>query len=1601
MAVDQQGNVYLTGWTASTNFPIVGTSISPTPNGDANAFVSKLNASGTALVYSTYLGGTYDEYGSALALDSNGYAYVTGITFSTDFPVTANAYQSNMGNASGTGNPYAGNAYLSKLSADGQSLLYSTYLGGDDFDWPQGVAVDGSQNAYLTGYTTAASFPTTSNAYQGALNSIQNAFVSRIDTTQSGASSLIYSSFLGGSGGDSGIGIAVDSNHRAYITGKTCSSDFPITQTAYQSTVGPNCSAFLSQLDTSATSNQGLIYSTFLGGTTSSSSNPNGDGGTAIALGSNQHAYIAGYATSPNFPVTTSGSNSTNGKDFVAEFDTTKSQSASLIHSTLVGGSGGESMVNQSLGLAIDGIGNAYIGGNTQSTDFPVTSNAIQSSPGANGQNEYLAVLSPDASTIIYGTYLGGAGGLSGSYYELVSGLALDQSNNIYVSGTTTSSNFQTTTGALQTSLAGGYDGFVMKLTALPVPMISSLSSLYGPGGAQITISGSNFGSPQGSSTVTFGSTIATINTWSSTSIVAIVPGGITPGMLQVTVNTALEPSNPEPFLVTSTPTIASLSSAAGAVGLHVTINGSGFGAGPGASVTFNGTTATPVSWNSGQIVVPVPSLATTGNIVVHVVGVDSNGASFAVVAPPTISASATPAANAAGWTNLNATVTFTCTPGDLAIASCSSPQTVSTEGTGQVVSGTVTDTAGDTATASVTINLDKTIPALSVTSPADGTSFSTSSVTVTSTLTDALSGVSGVTCNGVTATLSGGVYSCNISLTVGVNLVVVRGTDIAGNVAGSNFHVSLSGSLSAATSLQVTPTGVNMVVGNSQQFTVVDQLGRPRTDATWTVDNTSTATIDTNSSPTLTAVAVGQATLTANVGGVTAQTQVNILTGASLSDGTVRWSAPAQPGFTTTQVLKAVPSENGPDIYVTQIGPSNQAMIEAFTVDGRLMWKNSVNGNTGGYLGLTPAPDGGVIAQGQIPYHNYMAKIDGVTGSEVWRYILDVNPLDGQAIHPDGTIYFIEPYYDRATGNSGTQGFLALDGNTGTPRFRLAVPNSRYRFVHQNGCSDNANPEYDSSGQTVTYGPPAIMEDGTTQIEFLTADSITTELFAQNCRFYAGRTLQYSYQLLVWDVSRSGQVTSTVLKQISGADNCIHGGFDVCAFDEPIPQEVIPDGQGGSLAAWKYQHNAYSGLPEEAHVEHVSSAGMNDFTLAFHPSSTPWFGFHTILGENNVLFASDSSHLEAADFVAGQTLWGYQPPSGKSIGLLQSAADGRSVATLVGSGNSSTLVRIDSSGAAATDSWSAANLQYYYGDQFLAFSSASSTTFDALSAVPILSGSSEWASFGNDGDRAAGADCACDFESTDPSVPPPPPQVCPICALPAPTGTQATCTSISGNQSTYLLLVGDPGLPGHDVYNAFNLAAQTEMNALQAQGHLVIACRVSTVDYVVNALTTHGVIDGGVIYFGHSGLFGYEDASGHVVAYSTNVFVGQSPAASGYRPNINTTNVNSLAAVQTGNAGSNSLGGNAVFTINGCEAGLTIDDYLSQTRTAIAQPIANNLKRGVYAYDVGMYFGPNDIQDDRYRTGVGRIAPAVLPVYMVPDGAPGHKPGPIPFTAR
>jgi hypothetical protein len=298
IAVDGSGNAYVTGLTGSSDFPTTAGAFQTSFAGAHAAFVTKLNITGTALIYSTYLGGNYravhsfaENQGQGIAVDGAGNAYVTGYTTASDFPTTAGAFQTTNGDDGGA------TAFVTKLNTTGTALIYSTYLGGTS-GWVEagdGIAVDGSGNAYVTGSTFSSDFPTTAGAFQTSFAGAfgwEDAFVTKLNTT---GTALIYSTYLGGRLHDSGQGIAVDASGSAYVTGWTESPDFPTTADAFQTShAGGREDAFVTKLNATGTA---LIYSTYLGGS-------GGDRGIGIAVDGSGNAYVTGRTGSSDFPTT-------------------------------------------------------------------------------------------------------------------------------------------------------------------------------------------------------------------------------------------------------------------------------------------------------------------------------------------------------------------------------------------------------------------------------------------------------------------------------------------------------------------------------------------------------------------------------------------------------------------------------------------------------------------------------------------------------------------------------------------------------------------------------------------------------------------------------------------------------------------------------------------------------------------------------------------------------------------------------------------------------------------------------------------------------------------------------------------------------------------------------------------------------------------------------------------------------------------------------------------------------------------------------------------------------------------------------------------------
>jgi hypothetical protein len=458
VAVDGAGNAYVTGWTTSANFPATAGSAQAAIGGGQDVFVAKLNAAGTGLVYCTYLGGGADDSGSAIAVDSAGNAYLTGVTSSANFPTTPGAVQANY-NLSGIGM-----AFVTELNAGGSAILYSSYLGstgnGGVVDWGHGIALNASGGVYVSGTTSSTDFMTTAGALQSTSPlpyspGYNQAFVARFDPSQSSSASLVYSTYLNGwtgTGESWANGIVVNAAGNAYVTGGTDATDFPTTPGAFATMSGGGTDAYVSVLTGDGS---GLVYSTLFGGTGT-------DFAEGIALDSAGNAYIAGIAQSANLPITSGAFDSVYGgheDGFVAKLNPTGS---ALVYSTFLGGSD----TDEAMHIAVDGDGHAYVSGQTDSTNFPTTANALQSTKGA-GYDTFVTKLNTTGSAPIYSSYLGGSGD------DLGIGVAVDAAGSAYVVGETTSANFPTTPGASQQAYGGVEDAFVAKIDATASPSFS------------------------------------------------------------------------------------------------------------------------------------------------------------------------------------------------------------------------------------------------------------------------------------------------------------------------------------------------------------------------------------------------------------------------------------------------------------------------------------------------------------------------------------------------------------------------------------------------------------------------------------------------------------------------------------------------------------------------------------------------------------------------------------------------------------------------------------------------------------------------------------------------------------------------------------------------------------------------------------------------------------------------------------------------------------------------------------------------------------------------------------------------------------------------
>ncbi len=439
IVIDSEGCAYLSGWTGSSNFITTPGACDRNFNGARDVFVSKLSADGSTLIYSTFIGGSSFDYGRSMTVGADGCVYITGETSSTNFPTTTGAFDE-------TYNGDSKDVFVSKLSADGSTLIYSTFIGGNDSDCGYSISVGADGSTYIAGTTYSSNFPTTLGAYDETHNGYSDVFICKLSAD---GSILNYSTYIGGSSSDRGNSIAIGADGSTYITGHA-SGGFPTTTGAFDETYNGNIDVFISKLSGDGST---LIYSTFIGGSKN-------DKGFSIAIDADGSAYVTGETWSSNFNTTTGAFDRTyNGGDIDAFACKLSADGSTLVYSTFIGGF----IVDKGYSITIDTNGCAYITGETGSSEFNVTLGAFDRTYNG-GRDVFVSKLSADGSNLFYSTYIGGTSGDCGN------SIAIDSGGHTYITGYTFSSDFNITSGAFDEIYDDYYDIVVCKFNKFPGP---------------------------------------------------------------------------------------------------------------------------------------------------------------------------------------------------------------------------------------------------------------------------------------------------------------------------------------------------------------------------------------------------------------------------------------------------------------------------------------------------------------------------------------------------------------------------------------------------------------------------------------------------------------------------------------------------------------------------------------------------------------------------------------------------------------------------------------------------------------------------------------------------------------------------------------------------------------------------------------------------------------------------------------------------------------------------------------------------------------------------------------------------------------------------
>ncbi len=434
LAADGAGRAYVTGRTASTDFPTSVGAYDTSRASQFDAFVSALDPSGSSLIYSSYIGGGFLDEATDIVLDASGQAYITGRTDSPDFPTTIGVLDRQLDGGN--------DAFVTVLNATGSALVYSTLLGGSDWDGALGIALDAMGRVNVSGWTYSPNFPTTPDAYDATLRDDADVFVSRLNAT---GSALVYSTFIGGVNYEEGGAIVLDAAGRTYVSGWTSSEDYPTTEGALDRVLNGDTDAFVTVLRADGAS---LAYSTLLGGTSL-------DEVEGLAVDGAGRAYVAGWTYSADYPTTPAAYDSSHNQDNDVFVTVLNPVGSGIVYSTFLGGTGWDVAHD----IALDGSNRAYVTGWTFSTDYPTTDGAFDTVIGGDS-DAYLSVLSATGAALEYSSYLGGSNNDEGF------GVAVDAASRAYVTGYTESADYPKSIGAVDIVYAAG-EAFV---TALESP---------------------------------------------------------------------------------------------------------------------------------------------------------------------------------------------------------------------------------------------------------------------------------------------------------------------------------------------------------------------------------------------------------------------------------------------------------------------------------------------------------------------------------------------------------------------------------------------------------------------------------------------------------------------------------------------------------------------------------------------------------------------------------------------------------------------------------------------------------------------------------------------------------------------------------------------------------------------------------------------------------------------------------------------------------------------------------------------------------------------------------------------------------------------------